>query len=427
MAAQNLQAGVGVDALALLADQVVRPIADNTQQRTLALQHLSTQLSALQAAVASGTIAKEPLTGHPNQHLKVLDKCSQKVALDMRARIQKRITALGHHDDTAKKYPEGKLQKLFQTEAEHAWQWPAEYKLFVDATGCEAPAAPAEGDQAMVTQEGYDVKQAWLKLRKHHAWQCQAFLRAHSLALVQKLTGLLEPKNLEKENKAAVVTFYAPKESNNYTQPEKEYFMQKVLGFVWLARRQLLSISGHAKKVFEEAVAKRVQALQEAHALYHAADLRTLIALGKLNVNDRRSYKEGSLMDYSCNHTPTDDVLDRLVRGIKDKRFPAFTAQNRAASALRPATRPTTPPRRRTPSRTTTSSKRPALDGQPERSNSLRTRTNKTPPPPRPTRGRSGSRGRSQDCNKQNKQRTPSAERQGSRPRPSSQENTYTL
>eukprot|EP00929_Paragymnodinium_shiwhaense_P037947 TRINITY_DN20129_c0_g2_i2.p1 TRINITY_DN20129_c0_g2~~TRINITY_DN20129_c0_g2_i2.p1 ORF type:complete len:322 (-),score=44.27 TRINITY_DN20129_c0_g2_i2:400-1326(-) len=280
----------------------------------------------------------------------------------------------------------------------------------------------------------YDIEQAWRQLRKDHAMRCQAFLRAHSEALVQKYTALLQPSNLENETRSAVATFYSSREGSHYSDTEKSFFTQKVLDFVWLTRRQLLSNSGHAKKAMEEAEEKRTKAFQEAHALYNAADLRTLIALGKLNVNDRRSYKEGSLMDYLCNHTPTDDVLEKILKGIKDKKIPAPSAQKRTASSgkKRSATprktqgssssRRRTPSRPRTPGRAGSSSKRAASAGQPARSSSQRSRKLQSPPPQRPSRGRSASRGRANSRSKlDNKQRTLSAKRTGSRQRSTSQ------
>eukprot|EP00929_Paragymnodinium_shiwhaense_P075592 TRINITY_DN38665_c0_g1_i1.p1 TRINITY_DN38665_c0_g1~~TRINITY_DN38665_c0_g1_i1.p1 ORF type:complete len:418 (-),score=56.78 TRINITY_DN38665_c0_g1_i1:681-1934(-) len=326
--------------------------AANWQQngQTAAGMHVLQQLAAsldrntaVLNAVASNQ--KESITGNPAAILRSLDTGLARVAQEQRKAIQKRLNALDHHWKVLQKYQGNTLQKLFQSEADHPWQFPDEYKAEPKATDHEAPD---------IDSSCYDIDAAWKHLR------LQAFLRQHSEAIMASYQKKLQPDSLVAETNLRLEAFYRSREGQHYTTEEQNYFAKRVRDYIWLTRRQLLSTSGYAKLLIEDKEQKRKAALTEATALYNAADLRTLLALAKYSVNTdgtQRRYTEGSLMHYLYSDrddaSEQDDVLTDILKKIKEGKLP------------KPYQKPSTSnPKARSTSRKRSSSNRSAKSNQ---------------------------------------------------------------
>eukprot|EP00929_Paragymnodinium_shiwhaense_P013415 TRINITY_DN12126_c0_g2_i2.p3 TRINITY_DN12126_c0_g2~~TRINITY_DN12126_c0_g2_i2.p3 ORF type:complete len:453 (-),score=99.04 TRINITY_DN12126_c0_g2_i2:1324-2682(-) len=320
------------NALEIYAQNLAAPIAAKVDEQTHLFNAINNNLlqiankfdglsQALDRNVQARTSAPQPppapptdpLMGHPDKILKKLDKGLSRVAQELRKKMSKRIANLDSHLEHLEKYPDGKLQKVFQQEADKTWQFVDEYKVTASLTTIESEA------QLAAMADGYDINAAWARLRKQHAMQCQQFLREHSQALVNAFKDKLTVEKINGEATTHLNAFFASHEGIHYSEAERRYFEQQVLDFLALIRRQQLSTSGRSKMVMAEEEKKRREALQAATAVYEAADLKTLLAMAKMHVghSKQQSFKPGSLMHYLNTNQDTEELPKDLQDYLK--------------------------------------------------------------------------------------------------------------
>eukprot|EP00929_Paragymnodinium_shiwhaense_P013416 TRINITY_DN12126_c0_g2_i3.p2 TRINITY_DN12126_c0_g2~~TRINITY_DN12126_c0_g2_i3.p2 ORF type:complete len:454 (-),score=88.54 TRINITY_DN12126_c0_g2_i3:1992-3353(-) len=317
------------NALEIYAQNLARPIADKVDEQTHLFTVMNNNLlqivnrfdglsQSLDRNVAARTqpaaaAPAEPLTGHPDKILKKLDKGLARVSQDLRGKMSKRLSTLDSHLEHLEKYPEGRLQKVFQQEADKTWQFAQEYKITAAATSVESDAQLAD------MSETYDIGTAWSRLRRQHAAQCQKFLREHSTALVEAFKLKLTPEKIRDEANIHLDAFFVSVEGVHYSEAERYFFKSQVLDFLTLSRRQLLSTSGRAKVVMAEDEKKRKEALEAATAVYEAADLKTLLAMAKMHIgqSNQQSFKPGSLMHYLTTDQDTKELPKQLQDYLK--------------------------------------------------------------------------------------------------------------
>ncbi len=301
------------------------------QQQQLQQQHL--QLQQLHRAAGSSAFGPPPglpapavAEGSPNLLLKRLDNALAEKAKEARNKISRRMKLLFEHKEQARRFEE-KIPKRFMDESKLGWQFPKEYVAI-------AKAVEAESEEQLVDMsETYDVDRAWKRLRHQHAAQCTAFLKQHSLRMVEEFTASTTPSAVLAEAQRELTTFWETPAGKVYGASEQEHFSKIFTDFLVLHARQAMTFHQQQWEKQKDNLRKRDEALHEAQALHEQADVETLISMAKLAEGGRDTYPEGSIMHFL--HSKQPEVLESFKKHMKKQGGKRDTSRNKKGDGQR--------------------------------------------------------------------------------------------
>ena len=188
---------------------------------------------------------------------KALDKQVLKIYLEWEKEAKKRLDSFLHQMKGKEKYDElqqkSSMHADFLSEKERKWQWPACYV---------AVATPTDNEDAYL-DTGYDVHDAWARLRQRHAQECWDFVRKHQAACWQNSKDRMSADALLVELRDRIQQFYVAQ--GDMVLPgaaEKALSFAKDFVDDWLRAHWAVK-----KKAYDD---KRAQLLKAQHAKEHA-------------------------------------------------------------------------------------------------------------------------------------------------------------
>lgn len=361
----------GTDALTLLTQQIIGPLAQQMAQlsasvQTLAAQQgrpppgLQPQPGAQQAppglqpqpGAPQAPPHREVAKGSVEENLKGLDDELKKLVRDIRVRFNRRLELAEKHEQIVQRNLKTKeLHKTFKKEAEMKWQWPEEYciaatKVPIDDVitkrlnerdaadvnmepgNTAAAAATTAAAAAVPVDESYNLVAAWERMRKLHAQECNDFVHQHSEKIRIFYAETVSGEEFKNECVRELELYWAT-DGAFYSSQEKDEFSKKIYATMSLIYRTSRVAAAKKSGGLEKKRELREKAFTEAQGMYQEASSHTLMAMAKLSKGE--SEEKCKLLEFLCAQQP------HLIKRFKDD-LKASKTQQRKNKERRPST-----------------------------------------------------------------------------------------
>jgi len=173
---------------------------------------------------------------------------------------------------------ESKLIKTFADEAGRQWPWPKAY--LQQATRINTVA----GGQFSLGED-YSLAEDWKRLRRKHAEECDAFVRAHNKKVVELFDAELQPTSQTQKLRDSIISYQKKFSNLSWKLSQAQVLMQADRFAELTIRAEMPKAKGRLEKAKEEAE-KRKKAVLEASSQLDKLDLRELVALAFVEGKD---------------------------------------------------------------------------------------------------------------------------------------------
>ena len=304
------------------------------EQNRLLLEQLKILQLQQQQQPSASSAGKDSLFCESNQVLQGIDPDLKQVFQNFEQETKHLLSAWHTQKSILEKYQrwihESKMHPHFQAEARQQWQWTKIYA---------AVAVPLDHEDTM-SENPYDIAEAWNQMRARHAQECFDFVSCHQERCVQHYEALVRQSSLQQKLLDKVISWFAANDIQDVAmqrtmQRKADAFVESIL------RAEMPKLRSRMEKE-KEKVEKRDKEVTEAMTKWSMMEVKDVLSPAMLELARLGHAKKPLAVQ-------EDSALAFLIKDNEDLQKKYKLKIAKAGAEGKPVPKPSKPQRKPTP------------------------------------------------------------------------------